>query len=504
MSLTPPKAYDLAVDLLRALVEGVGDRDELRSTLVALSGREWLVLDQAARSYRHHYSTPISGLRGWLDERVNEPDGFVAAVTSMHVDGRFRERATRVLGDVGGPLAAAALAVRLLDHVPQVRVAAAESLQNANVMEHLERVMDVVLAGRERRFGSNALELVESRVCADVGEEALAETLMASPLLRVRRRGIEMAHRLGLLPLERLREIARTETDQLVLAWCAEWLFASRDATDLADLLEARSAMIRQIVVLAVHDDALPDDRLLALAADRVPRVRESVRFRARKRGLDVVGWHRAQLHQDIPGRVRAAVLDGLLAVGDATDLPAFVEALDSSRPRVREVAIRGVIMWADREDALGTLPACLIDPSGRVSAAAARALGRLGAPAVMASEAWSSERRSNRRAAWLLARSCGGWDQVEADLRLAGDQDAELAGLGRAQVSNWLEVRAATTWQPMSAEQRDRIAALLETWDGRPGAARAIAFHAGIRTARPERSADSDGTATQKWWRRH
>lgn len=122
-----------------------------------------------------------------------------------------------------------------------------------------------------------------------------------------------------------------------------------------------------------------------------------------------------------------------------------------------------------------------------------------------MASEAWSSERRSNRHAAWLLARSCGGWDQVEADLRLSGDQDAELAGLGRAQVSNWLEVRAATTWQPMKAEQRDRIAALLETWDGRPGAARAIAFHAGIRTARPERSVDSDdGTATRKWWRRH
>jgi hypothetical protein len=119
-----------------------------------------------------------------------------------------------------------------------------------------------------------------------------------------------------------------------------------------------------------------------------------------------------------------------------------------------------------------------------------------------MAANAWSSELRSNRRAAWLLARSSGGWDQVEADLRLAGDQDAELAGLGRAQVSNWLEVRAATTWQPMSAEQRARIAALLETWDGQSGARRAISFHAGIKF---EHSADiDDGVAAQKWfWRR-
>ena len=504
MSLTPPEAYDLAVFLSRTIVEGVGDRDELRSTLAALSGREWLVLDQAARTYRHHYSMPVSGLRGWLDERLNEPDGFVAAVTSMHVDGRFRERAVRALREVGGPVAVTALAVRLIDHVPQVRQAAAESLEHANVAEHLERVLDVVLAGRDRRFGPEAVEIVESKLRAEVGQRALIEALLESPQRRVRRRGVELAHQSGLLSVERLHEIARTETDQLILAWCADWLLASRDATGLADLLDSRSAMIRQIVVLAMEDGALSDDRLLALAVDRVPRVRESARFRARKRGLDVAGWYRGQLRQDLQGRIQAAVLDGLLAVGDATDLSRFVEALNSSHPRVREVAIRGVVTWAARDDALGLLPGFLSDPSGRVSSAAARALGRLGAPASMASEAWASEHRSNRRAAWLLARSGGGWDQVEADLRLSGDQDVELAGLGRAQVSNWLEERAATTWQPMNAEQRDRIAVLLETWDGRPGAKRVIAFHAGIKSAPSERPADNaDVALPRKWWRR-
>ncbi len=504
MSLTPRDAYGLALTLSRAVVEAVGDRDELRQTLEELSGRERVVLDQAARTFRYQYEMPVSGVRGWLDERLNEPDGFVAAVTSMHVDGRFRERATRALRGVGGPLAVTALAVRLVDHVPQVRQAAAESLQHANVAEHVERVMDVVLAGRDRRFGPDAIEIVESKLRAEVGQDVLIEALLRSPLRRVRRRGVELAHRSGLLSVERLHEIAHTETDQLILAWCADWLLASRDATGLADLLDSRSAMIRQVVVLAVEDDALSGERLLALAADRVPRVRESARFRARKRGLDVAGWYRAQLHQDLPYRIQAAVLDGLLAVGDATDLQSFIEALDSSSSRVREVAIRGVVTWAGRDDALGLLPAFLTDPSGRVSSAAARALGRLGVPASVASEAWSTECRSNRRAAWLLARSCGGWDQVEADLRLAGDQDAELAGLGRAQVSNWLEVRAATTWQPMNAEQRDRIALLLETWDGRPGAKRAIAFHAGITSARPDHQVDNDGADSPRksWWR--
>ncbi|MFE6648860.1 hypothetical protein ACFVJS_20010, partial [Nocardioides sp. NPDC057772] len=332
MSLTPLEAYDLAVALSRAVVDGVGDRDELQATLTTLSGREWVVLDQAARTFRYQHETPVSGIRGWLDERLNEPDGFVATVTSMHADGRFRERAARALRGVGGPLAITALAVRLVDHVPQVRQAAAESLQHANLAEHLERVMDVVLAGRDRRFGPYAVEIVESKLRAEVGREAFVEAMMRSPLRRVRRRGVELAHRSGLLSGERLHEIARTETDQLILAWCADWLLASRDARGLAGLLDSRSATIRQVAVLAVEDGVLPDERLLALAVDRVPRVRDSARFRARKRGLDVAGWYRAQLPRGLPGRTEAAVLDGLLAVGDATDLSSFVEALSSSR----------------------------------------------------------------------------------------------------------------------------------------------------------------------------
>lgn len=53
-----------------------------------------------------------------------EPAGVVATVTSWHVNGRVRERATRILGESRGSLRGAALSVRLLDHVPQVRAAA--------------------------------------------------------------------------------------------------------------------------------------------------------------------------------------------------------------------------------------------------------------------------------------------------------------------------------------------------------------------------------------------
>lgn len=505
MPLTPVEAYDLATALSRAVVDGDGDRGELLRTVDALSGRELLVLDQAARTYRHRYATPVAGVRGWLDPRLNETDGFVAIVTSMHVDGRFRERAVGALGDVGEPAAVAAIAVRLLDHVPEIREAARKALLGVDVFAHLERIMDVVLAGRDRRFGSEAVAFVEQCALDARGEVRMVSALMASPLRLVRRHGIRRAHRAGLLRPVRLREIVRAESDQLILAWCADWLLESRDSTGLGELLSARSAMIRQIAVLAVDDATLANEQLLALTVDRVARVRESARFRARRRGLDVADWYRATLSQDLPGRTRAAALDGLLVIGGASDLPTFIDALSSDTPRVREVAVRGVFTWAARDDALRRLRALLTDPSSRVSSAAARALGRLGAPAAFASEAWSSEHRAHRRAAWLLARSGGGWDQVEADLRLSGDEDVELAGLGRAQLSNWLEVRAATTWQPLSSEQRDRIAAELGQWDASSDLRRSVEFHAGIKRVRAETpiATRPEGLERRRWWQR-
>ena len=51
---------------------------------------------------------------------MDEPTGLVAAVTSMHVGGRIRERAASALGDRSASFVAPALAVRLLDHAAEV------------------------------------------------------------------------------------------------------------------------------------------------------------------------------------------------------------------------------------------------------------------------------------------------------------------------------------------------------------------------------------------------
>lgn len=224
---------------------------------------------------------------------------------------------------------------------------------------------------------------------------------------------------------------------------------------------------------------------------------------------MDVAAWYRSALAPDAPAHRAAAILDGLLASGDSSNLPAFEQALVDSRPRVRSVAVRGIAAWTSGGELIERLAPMLTDPSARVSATVARVLARAGAPEAVAADAWASSSSGSRRAAWHLTRSTGGWNAVEADLRLATDADTALAGLGRTQVSNWLTTRAATTWQPLSDSQRARIAELLGAWDASTDLKRTLAFHAGIRPL-PERDAptseliaDAVGLKCKRWWRR-
>lgn len=514
MSLNPPSASALAEELAQAVVdESPSTWEPLAKSLEALSGRDWLVLDAAARSYRTHYSTPISGVRGWLGENLSEPSGFVAAVTTMHVDGRIRERATLALGEAAGLLAVTAAAVRLLDHVEQVRTIARRSLAAILVNDPgpdlAIRAFEVVLAGRDRFQGAGALEAVQAVTSRLFDEVEHAETLLAASPRDVRRYGFKTANQLGLLTVPRLLEAARNEEDQLIIAWCADWLYDRGTPEDFAGLLDARSALLRQAAVLRADDVVMSDDRLLSMLADRAPRVREAVRHRARKRNLDVAAWYRSALDPDAPANRAAAVLDGLLASGDSSDLPAFEQALVDPRPRVRSVAARGVAVWTSGGETVARLAPMLTDPSARVSATVARVLARAGAPEAVTAHAWASSVAGSRRAAWYLTRSTGGWNAVEADLRLATDTDTELAGLGRTHVSNWLMTNAATTWQPLSDGQRVRIAELLSKWDASVDLKRTLAFHAGIRplpsNERESGASDTGAVAIKRkrWWRR-
>ena len=482
-AITPAEARALATELAAGAVANderlwaAGARE-----LARLDGRGWLALDQAARSYRHP-AMPVSGVRGWLGHSLGEPTGFVAALTSLHVDGRFREHAVVVLASIDGEIATRALAVRLLDHVPQVRAHAAAALRTRVDPRSIELVLDTVLAGRNRLQAAEAIAGLRQLIATleEAGTARPLDVLMTSGLRRVRRWAFALAHERGRLDDQDLVRAAVGDADQWVQAMCARWLMQTAAPSALVPLLEARSVEARLVAVTRVPGSAVDQDVLVRLLSDRAPRVREQARWRARKLGVDVVETYRHLARTSERPRERATALDALALVGDESDVPIIVAALADRHVRVRAAAVTAVLGRLERPRATVLLTPLLDDVSGRVSSAAARALMRLGVAGSVAATAWQSERPSSRRAAWRVARSTGGWHRVEADLRAAADHDRHLASLGEAGIRNWLEVGAATTWSVLTDDQRARIATHLDASRLDPERKRVVSFHAAI-----------------------
>jgi HEAT repeat protein len=437
---------------------------------------------------------------------VDDASGFVAAITSLHVDGRLRERATRALAAVDGTIATRALAVRLLDHVPQVRHEALAAVLGRLDLATADLVLDILRAGCERQHAAATTILVQEHLFAELGESRALRHLMASRHRPVRRWAYDLADRRGVLADADLLAAAQVDEDQWVRAMCARRLSQGRPDL-LGPLLSAEAVEARLAAVTGAPDDVLDDATLSQLLLDRAPRVREQARWRARRRGLDTLAVYRRQTEAAGPVRVRVAALEGLGTVGDSTDLPAVLDGLRDPSARVRVAALGSVELLADPADVVGLLLPLLDDPRGRVSAAAARRLARREVPPAQVERLWEAVRPTTRRAAWRVAREAGGWDRVEADLRAASDEDPDVARLGEAGLRTWLAVGAATTWERLPSGQRERIATHLAVTHLDDGARRLVAFHAGITTT-PEPAPGAFGPRTdevgkRRWWRR-
>lgn len=510
--LSPAALRAMATELAHVATQGSASEHEVWARrLERLDGRTWLTLDDAAR--RHSYTattgsgTPVSGTRNWLGPTLDEPTGLVATVTSLHVDGRFRHRAVRVLAAGRSPLRAAALALRSLDHVAEIRQDAVTALLANLDVDSAGPALSVLLAGRRRHRSAEALAAVGQRLLATAGAEKIVRDLGHSPDRHVRRWSYELGHRHDALRVETLLETVHGDDDQLLRAIAAQWLAELAEPRVLVSLLAARSTDARLVALSRLPDEHLTPAALLPLLADRSSRVRETARWRAKRAGLDALDWYRCQLAGDIRGPRRlAACLDGLAAVGARADSELAAGHLAHPAPSVRAAAVSAFARLSDTSEVRRELPPLLTDTSPRVAITAARALGRAGPTATDAEAAWTSDQAWSRRAAWQLTRTVGSWGRVEADLRAVCDPDPALSGLGKAGVRNWLNGQAATTWAPLNNRQRGRIAALLTRAGLADDERRRVAFHARIEESAVLRDALAGRPSPpwpSRWWRR-
>jgi hypothetical protein len=494
--MTPSEARAVLAELIEAAAGSVGAREMGFARLAALHPLDLVRMDDNARS--GWWDGPPWSARRWDQKDLVADDGLVAAVGSMHPDGRVRQRAVQVLADRPGALSAALLALRVVDHVPQIRQDALPGLGSLTSAEEARAALPVLLAVARRTHGPVAqAEYTGALLGRQDGERVLRE-LADSVDRRIRRWAFGVCLDRSLLTVADLHRAAQDRHDQVVRRAGAERL-AVVAPDGLRALLTGRYADGRVVALTRLPNEELTDAELRVALLDRSTRVRDTARWRAGRRGLDVLAVYREVLSTAGPDgaspRAVVASLAGLGRDGDSGDLAAIERRLDDPRPSVRAAAVRALTARTDPGEKSDRLGGLLLDSSPSVAVAAAEALAVASPVATSDAEAlaWASAQPWSRRAAWRLGHARGGWARVEADLRAAAEPDPALAEVGRTSLLNWLTTSAATTWHRPHAVQIDRLAALLPAAQLDPDTARLVAFHVGLPW-QPDQAAEPSG----------
>lgn len=474
--LTHVQATEALAELVRAVTAGQDkSAEEWLAWLAGISGSDWLRLDDVARG--GGAGVPLVwGSGHWHNPKLTAASELGAVVASMHADGRVRERATRELAARRGSLAAASLALRVGDHVPQVRTRALTGLLQLDGPEEAEAALSVLGAGKGRQLMFTALEAYSELLCSQ--EASLLDHLRGSKDRTARRWAYEKSIQTGRLDVDALLHAVRREPDQLVRKWCVHHVGAHGSLEQRLALLSSGFVEGRLTALQCLPDAAL-QMHFEKLLVDGSPRVRESAQVRARRAGIDPASFYRSALGRLRPPR-DVACIAALAVTGSVQDLPRIERYLSSSHASERAAAVTAVSLLSNQERCL-TLGSFLLDPSPKVAAAAEKALARSLRLPKEIEQAWRSPQPWSRRAAWRLQRARGSWSRVEADLRATLDSAADLAAWGGTGLRSWLTLGAATTWGAPEGAQAERLHEMLGRVPLTEKVLRQLAFHASL-----------------------
>jgi hypothetical protein len=142
------------------------DAEALAATeawLTSAPAREWPRIDAYARTWRVAGPT-LGDSENWTAAVLAQPSPVAAVLASMHYDGYVRERAMTALSASQHELSDLALAVRVTDHVPVIREAAARAVLARTSLAQAERIMPVLhrLERRERARMSDRVTFARS------------------------------------------------------------------------------------------------------------------------------------------------------------------------------------------------------------------------------------------------------------------------------------------------------------------------------------------------------
>jgi hypothetical protein len=434
------------------------DRAALAQTaswLGSTTAREFLRVDDCARRISYEEPTLGSSPR-WTSEVLARPLPVVAVLASMHPDGHLRERAVRLLATAPDVVGDRALAVRVSDHVAEVRQPAEREVLRRARLERADHVVPLLHLIHERGRGADVLALYLRALATRHGEARLWARLRGSPDHAVRRDAFDHSFATGLLGPSEAVDLLPRERDQVVRGRLARVIADSATPEVIAEvLLDARSAESRALALSKLTASLLDPADAERLLMDRSSLVRLWARRRWQELGQDPAAVYASVLRSSTTPTVRARAYTGLVETGSAIDRGEVVDLVRSQGPALRKVGLSLLRGRAAAED-LPLLLDAVSDDHSRVARLAGDVLvNSLGLWTVAdLAPLKASDDPTLRRRAWWLHRQRGGWETLIADLELLHDPDPGLVALARRPV-------APMYFRPTDA-QRQRVAELL------------------------------------------
>jgi hypothetical protein len=475
--------------LVAALAEVVNEADRRKAALAitqlaTLDGQGWLRLDELARRpYWSARPSPLDIVADWepvLTARTSLA-GLVAA--SMCRDGHVREAAVKNLARAQTPLAAAALAVRLADWVPEIRNAAWAAVSARTGTDDVAAIVPVVLAVKPRTRAREAAASYLAKIAA--GETATVRALAAAGDRACELWALEALKQRSLLTADALVDRAMHERDPVIALWCARSLADPSGGLPTAAglrLLTSTRARVRAFAAAHLNDGQLTRQTLQESLVDRSGSVRSVAGWRWRRQYGDPGPVYRSALAAAArPSQIAAALLGLDEERDDALPLVA-VPFLTHHSPRVRRAAVQAIGHHADAQAIIEYLVPLLGDSSGKVAAAALRQLHGYALPVSVVASLKAAGTARSRRIALSIQQHSGTWGRVHADLAAINGHDRDLADAARADLLSWLQNGAATSYGQPDAVQAGEIAQFLATSKLSDRQRREIAFAAGIR----------------------
>ncbi|UKD53280.1 hypothetical protein L3Q65_36095 [Amycolatopsis sp. FU40] len=438
---------------------------ETEAWLASATARELLRIDHYARQAR--YPVPLLGQA--KDWKLGNTTPVVAALASMHPDGRLREQAVRVLCTLEGAVSDRALAVRVTDHVEVVREMAEEEVLRRTTLAQAERIVPLLQRISQRGRGSQVHARYLQALVAAHDETSVWACLRNFDDFDVRRSAFRHSFETGLLGSADAVRLLPRERDQVVRRKLIQVIAETATPEVIAEtLLRGRSAESRVLGLVKLTAAQLDPVAVEELLVDRSVLVRLWARLRWQEMGRDPVEVYAAVARSAAKPAVRARAYAGLAEIRAEVDRAEIVELARSADLALKKTGLsllRGKAVAAE-------VPWLLREMAGEDSRVA-----RLAGDVLSSSpQLWSladlavlkeSEDVVVQRRGWWLHRSLGGWEAVIADLESGAFRD---------------RLELPMYFRPTAAQQR-RIADLLDALSLSGVPVSGIAFAAGLPT---------------------